>query len=122
MTKPMRLRCPIIDSRDFFDVLPSSIIFFILADQAMCLCLEGVTVRVLKLKWHPRITFVSDNPPSALNFSRATIALQGIGLFSLFGWAVTLIASGIAALGLLAFLVLGRSTVSPVLSSMLTST
>ncbi len=73
---------------------------------------------VLKLKCHQRITFVSNNPPSALNYSLATISLQEIGSFLLFGWAATLIASGIAALSLLAFPVPGRSKVSLVMSSM----
>ncbi len=68
-----------------------------------------------KLKCHPRIIFVSDNPPSAINLSFSTIGLQGMGLFLLFGWVATSIASGIAASSQSAFLVPGRSTVNPIM-------
>jgi hypothetical protein len=95
--KPTCPICPIIDSSAFFDVLLVMIICCILADHSMNLCSERFTVNVLKLKCHPRIIFVSDNPPSAANLSFAIIGSWGIGLFLSFGWAATSIASGIAA-------------------------
>ncbi len=109
--KPM---CPIhliIDSSAFFDVLLMLIICWILVDHVMNLCLGRVVVSVLKLKCHPRIIFVSDNPPSAANLFFAIIGLQGIGLFLSFGWASISIASGIAASNSQSvFLLPGRST------------
>ena len=71
---------------------------------------------VRKLKSHPKITFVSERPPSANNQSFATIVSQGIGLFTLPGQAATSIARGIAASNRDAFLVPGMSTVRPAVS------
>jgi hypothetical protein len=85
------------DSSAFFDVLLVLIICSILADHDMNLCLGRFTLSVLKLKCHPRIVFVSDNPLSAAYLSFATISLWGMGLFLSFGWAATLIVIGIAA-------------------------
>jgi hypothetical protein len=84
----------------------------------MCFCLGRVTVSVQNLKCHPRIIFVSANPPSAFNFSCTTMGSQGIGLLTSFGRAATLIARGIAALTLSALRVPGRSMVSLVVLSM----
>ncbi len=95
--KPTWPMHPIVDSRILFVVLRAWIISLISRDQAMCLRSGRVKVSVLKLKYHPRIVFVSDNPPSAVNLSSAIIFLLGIGSFALFGWAATLIAKGIAA-------------------------
>ena len=63
----------------------------------MYLCSGRETVSVRKLKSHPKIVFVSDNPPSAFNLSSATIFSRGIGSFGLMGHAATSIARGIAA-------------------------
>ncbi len=89
-----------------------------MADHALNFCSMRVTVSVLKLKCHPRIVFVSDNPPSAANLSFASIGLWGMGLFLLFGWAAISIASGIAVSSQSVFLVPGRWTVNPVMSLM----
>ncbi len=43
----------------------------------MNLCLGRVTVSVVKLKCHPRIFAVSDNPPSAFNLSLQPLACKG---------------------------------------------
>ncbi len=71
----------------------------------------------LKLKCQPRITFVSANPPSAVNLSSATIFLRGIGSFASFRRAAILIARGIAASNWSMFLVPGRSMVKPIVLS-----
>jgi hypothetical protein len=76
----------------------------------MNLCSGRVTEIVLKLKCHPRIIFVSVNPPSVFNLSFATIGSRGMGSFLSFGWAATSIASGIAASSQSAFLMPGRSS------------
>jgi hypothetical protein len=73
------------------------------------------------LKSHPNITFNLANPPYAFNLSCATIGSRGVGSLTLFGWAATSIARGIAALSLLALSVPGRLAVRPVLSLMYTS-
>ncbi len=73
---------------------------------------------VQKLKRHPRIIFVSANPPSAFNFSCATMGSRGIGSLTPFGQAATSIARGIAASSLLVLCVPGRLMVSPVVLSM----
>ena len=83
-------------------------------DHAMYLCSGRDTVSVRKLKSHPRIVFVSDNPPSAFNLSSATIFLRGIGSFTSIGRATTSITRGMAASNRSAFLVPGKSTVRPV--------
>jgi hypothetical protein len=75
-------------------------------------------VSVLTLKCHPRIIFVSDDPPSAASLSFAIIGSQGMGSFLLFDQAATLIVSGFAASSSSMFLVSGRTTVIPVVSLM----
>ncbi len=80
----------------------------------MNLCLGRFAVSVLTLKCHPRIIFLSDNPPYAANLSFAIIGSQGIGSFLTFGRAATSIASGIAASSQSTFLVPGSSTLNPV--------
>ena len=94
------------------------IILWIVAIHVMNLWSGREKVSVLKLKSYPRMTFVSDRPPSANDLSFATIALWGIGLFVLPGGAATSIARGIAASKGDAFLVPGISTVSPGVLSM----
>jgi hypothetical protein len=104
---------PIIDPSAFFDILLMLIICSIWVDHTMNLCSGRVTVSVLKMKCHPRIIFVSDNPPSADNLFFAINGLKGIGSFLSFCQASTSIASGIAAFSQSVFLVPGRSTVNP---------
>ena len=79
----------------------------------MYLCSGRETVSVRKLKSHPRIVFVSDNPPSAFNLSSATIFSRGIGSLGSLGRAATSIARGIAAAILSMFFEPGMLTVSP---------
>ncbi len=86
------------------------IICWILTDHAMCLCSRRVMVSVLKLKFQPRIMFVSAQPPSTANLSFAIIGLWGMGLCLSLGHAANLIASGNAASSLMAFSVSRRST------------
>jgi hypothetical protein len=110
-TCPMR---PIGDSNCFFVVHCFLIICRISRDHTIYLCSGRVTVGVLKLNSHPRIIFVSVNPPSAINFSSATISSRGMGSMTSHGRAATLIARAIAASSLLAFIVPGRLIVRPV--------
>ncbi len=70
-------------------------------------------VSIIKLKFQPRIIFVSERPPSTSNLSFANIVLRSISLFALSDWVATSIARGIAASNRDAFLVPGMLTVSP---------
>ncbi len=76
---------------------------------------------VRKLKSHPRIMFVSDNPPSAVNLSSATIFSRGIGSLGSLGRAATSIARGIGAAIRSILFEPGISIVSPIVSLMYTS-
>jgi hypothetical protein len=118
MTKPTCPMRPIINSNCFSVVHRFSIIRLISQDHAVYLCSGRVTVSVLKLKSHPRIIFVSVNPPSAINFSNATIRFRGIGSLGSNGQAATSIVRAIAVSSLSAFIVPGRSIVRPIMPLM----
>ncbi len=99
MTKPMWPSGPIVNLRAFYVVLPSPMIVWIFLDHAMCFCSGRLRVSVQKLKFHPRIIFVSANPPSAFNLSYNTIGSRGIGSLMLFGQAGCFKSVGIACPG-----------------------
>jgi len=78
-------------------------------------------VSVQKLKSHLRMSFVSDNQPSAFNLSSTTIFSCGIGSLTSFGRAATSTARVIVASMRSAFRDPGKSTVSPIVSLIYTS-
>ena len=114
-------RRPIVDSSCFFVIRRDQIICFSSLDHTMYLCLMRDTVSVQKLKSHPRVIFVSDNPPLDFNLSSATIFLHGIGFFTSFGRAATSIARWMSASNQSVCFVPGKLTVRPVVSSSLAS-
>ncbi len=75
------------------------------------------TASVLKLNSHPKITFVSERPFSAISLSLAIIGLQGMGSFISLGCAAASIARGVAASMQVALSIPGMLTVRPVVSS-----